>query len=69
MKPRDAETSLEREFDQHFDLPTIRSVTPGRPFAWLALGAIGTGVQLGFTGGEKGRVGRRNPVVRRRKKT
>ena len=28
MKPRDAETSLEREFDQHFDLPTIRSVTP-----------------------------------------
>ena len=38
MKPRDAETSLEREFDQHFDLPTIRSVTPGRPFAWLALG-------------------------------
>ena len=38
MKPRDAETSLEREFDQHFELPTIRSVTPGRPFAWLALG-------------------------------
>ena len=38
MKPRDAETSLEREFDQHFDLPTIRSVTPRRPFAWLALG-------------------------------
>jgi hypothetical protein len=33
------------------------------PFAWLALGAIGTGVQLGLTGGEKGR------VVRRRKKT
>jgi hypothetical protein len=29
------------------------------PFAWLALGAIGTGVQLGYTGGEKGRVGRR----------
>ncbi|MBI3049834.1 MAG: DUF4203 domain-containing protein [Acidobacteria bacterium] len=29
------------------------------PFAWLALGAIGTGVQLGITGGEKGRVGRR----------
>ena len=29
------------------------------PYAWLALGAIGTGVQLGFTGGEKGRVGRR----------
>ena len=35
---------------------------PGRqwvPFAWLALGAIGCWVQLGFTGGEKGRVGRR----------
>jgi len=39
------------------------------PIAWMALGAIGTGVQLGFTGGEKGRVSRRNPVVRRRKKT
>ena len=37
MKPS-AETSLEREFDQHFDLPTIRSVAVGRPFAWLALG-------------------------------
>jgi hypothetical protein len=29
------------------------------PYAWLALGAIGTGVQLGITGGEKGRVGKR----------
>lgn len=29
------------------------------PIAWLALGAIGTGVQLGITGGERGRVGRR----------
>lgn len=29
------------------------------PLAWLALGAIGAGVQLGITGGEKGRVGRR----------
>jgi hypothetical protein len=29
------------------------------PYAWLALGAVGTGVQLGITGGEKGRVGRR----------
>jgi uncharacterized membrane protein len=37
MKPG-AETSLEREFDQHFDLPTIRSVAVTRPFAWLALG-------------------------------
>ena len=33
------------------------------PIAWLLLGAIGTGVQLGITGGEKGR------VVRRRKNT
>lgn len=39
------------------------------PLAWIALGAIGTGVQLGITGGEKGRVGRRNRVVRRQKKT
>jgi hypothetical protein len=39
---------------------------PGRrwvPLAWLVLGAIGTGVQLGITGGEKGR------VVRRKRKT
>ncbi len=33
------------------------------PIAWLALGAIGVCVQLGITGGEKGR------VVRRKKKT
>ena len=32
------------------------------PIAWLALGVIGTGVQLGITGGEKGR------VVRQKKK-
>ena len=34
------------------------------PIAWMALGVIGTGVQLGFTGGEKGRVGteERKPV-------
>lgn len=35
---------------------------PGRqwvPVAWVLLGLIGTGVQLGWTGGEKGRVGRR----------
>jgi hypothetical protein len=39
---------------------------PGRqwlPIAWIVLALIGTGVQLGWTGGEKGRVGR----VRRRK--
>jgi hypothetical protein len=29
------------------------------PYAWIVLGTIGTGVQLGWTGGEKGRVGRR----------
>lgn len=29
------------------------------PIVWIILGAIGTGVQLGITGGEKGRVGRR----------
>jgi uncharacterized membrane protein len=38
MKQVDVETAIEREFDQHFDLPTIRSIPPGRPFAWLALG-------------------------------
>ena len=38
MKPADADTALEREFDQHFELPTIRRVSAGRPFAWLALG-------------------------------
>ena len=32
------------------------------PIAWLMLGAIGTGVQFGITGGEKGR------VVKRKKK-
>jgi hypothetical protein len=37
---------------------------PGRqwvPIAWVVLGLIGTAVQLGWTGGEKGRVGRRRP--------
>jgi len=29
------------------------------PIAWVVVGLIGTGVQLGWTGGEKGRVGRR----------
>jgi hypothetical protein len=29
------------------------------PIAWLLLGAIGAWVQLGYTGGEKGRIGRR----------
>jgi hypothetical protein len=37
---------------------------PGRrwvPIAWVVLGLIGTVVQLGWTGGEKGRIGRRKP--------
>jgi hypothetical protein len=29
------------------------------PIAWVVLGAVGAWVQLGYTGGEKGRVGRR----------
>lgn len=33
------------------------------PVAWIVLGLIGTGVQLGWTGGERGR------VVRRKKKS
>jgi hypothetical protein len=32
---------------------------PWVPMAWIVLGLIGTGVQLGWTGGERGRVGRR----------
>ena len=28
-------------------------------YAWLALSVVGTGVQLGFTAGSKGRIGRR----------
>ena len=42
---------------------------PGRrwlPVAWVVLALIGTGVQLGWTGGEKGRVG---GVRRRKQKT
>jgi hypothetical protein len=40
---------------------------PGRqwvPIAWIVVGLIGTGVQLGWTGGEKGRVGRRRPKTK-----
>jgi hypothetical protein len=29
------------------------------PVVWVLLGAVGTGVQLGWTGGDKGRVGKR----------
>ena len=35
---------------------------PGQPWipvAWILLGLVGVGVQMGVTGGEKGRVGRR----------
>jgi hypothetical protein len=31
------------------------------PVAWGLLGIVGIGIQLGWTGGEKGRVGRRKP--------
>jgi hypothetical protein len=33
------------------------------PIVWLILGAIGTGVQLGITGGEKGRVVKRKKTA------
>jgi uncharacterized membrane protein len=32
------ETALAAGFEKHFDLPAIRRVSPGRPFAWLAQG-------------------------------
>src|SRR5437867_11945511 len=38
MKPHGAENALQREFGKHFELPVIRRVAAGRPFAWLALG-------------------------------
>lgn len=40
---------------------------PGKrwvPIAWVVVGLIGTGVQLGWTGGEKGRVVRRKPKTK-----
>lgn len=43
-------------------VPYLLNPAPGQrwiPLAWVILGVIGTGVQLGWTGGEKGRVGRR----------
>jgi len=43
-------------------VPYLLNPPPGQrwvPIAWVLLGLIGTGVQLGWTGGEKGRVGRR----------
>ena len=32
------------------------------PLAWIVLGLVGTGVQLGWTGGERGRVVRRKKI-------
>jgi hypothetical protein len=43
-------------------LPYPLDPAPGQPWvpvAWLVLGAVGAGVQFGWTGGEKGRVRRR----------
>jgi hypothetical protein len=43
-------------------VPYLLNPAPGRrwvPIAWVILGLIGAGVQLGWTGGEKGRVSRR----------
>ena len=31
------------------------------PIAWIALGLVGVAVQMGWTGGDKGRIGRRKP--------
>lgn len=31
------------------------------PIAWIVLGIVGVAVQMGWTGGDKGRVGRRKP--------
>jgi len=31
------------------------------PIAWIVLGFVGSAVQMGWTGGEKGRIGRRKP--------
>ena len=31
------------------------------PVTWIVLGLVGVGVQMGVTGGEKGRIGRRKP--------
>src|SRR6266567_1338609 len=35
---RGFEKTLEADLKQHFDLPAIRRVPPGRPFTWLAKG-------------------------------
>jgi uncharacterized membrane protein len=38
MASQGTPATLERELDKHFELPAIRRVGIGRPFAWLALG-------------------------------
>ena len=38
MADPSAEAVLEREFEQHFELPTIQRVPINRPLAWLAAG-------------------------------
>ena len=38
MEPTAADNAIERELGKHFELPGIRRVAVGRPFAWLALG-------------------------------
>jgi hypothetical protein len=46
----------------HVWVPYLLNPAPEQrwvPIAWVVLGLIGTGVQLGWTGGEKGRVGRK----------
>ena len=38
MEPSGADRAIERQFGKHFELPSIRRVPLGRPFAWLVLG-------------------------------
>jgi uncharacterized membrane protein len=38
MEPPGAERAIEHQFGEHFELPAIRRVSLGRPFAWLGLG-------------------------------
>jgi len=38
MNPAPEAKVIEQEFGEHFELPAIRTVTAGRPLAWLKLG-------------------------------
>ncbi len=38
MEPSGADSAIELQYGKHFELPAIRHVPPGRPFAWLVLG-------------------------------